>query len=93
MSDIVKRLRDRNVSHVDADIWMMDAADRIEALEAQLAAAEGIIQWYLDEDETNTGDTPMPDRRGLTWNQINEYWIDGNNRAEAWLTTYREARK
>jgi hypothetical protein len=36
-AELVKRLRTKNTAHVDADIWMMDAANRIEALEAENA--------------------------------------------------------
>lgn len=36
--ELVKRLQSRIVTHVDADIWMLEAADRIEALAAENAA-------------------------------------------------------
>jgi cell division septum initiation protein DivIVA len=42
--DLVKRLRSKIVSHVDADIWMNDAADRIEELERKLAAKQNFYE-------------------------------------------------
>lgn len=39
------------------------------------------LQWFVDNDETNEGDTPLPEHGGRTWNEINSYWIDGLNRA------------
>lgn len=50
-----------------------------------LREASEIIRWFIDNDETNEGDTPMPDRGNRTWNEINAYWIEGLNRARAFL--------
>ena len=41
------------------------------------------LEWMVSEDETNEGDVPLPDKGGLTWNEINAYWIDGLNKARA----------
>ena len=41
------------------------------------------LEWMVAEDDTNEGDTPMPDHGGRTWNEINAYWIDGLNKARA----------
>lgn len=34
--DLVKRLRSKIIVHTDAAVWMLEAADRIEELEAEL---------------------------------------------------------
>ena len=34
--DLVKRLRSKIIVHTDAAVWMLEAADRIEELEAKL---------------------------------------------------------
>jgi hypothetical protein len=43
------------------------------------------VQWFIDNDETNQGDEPMPEFGGQSWNEINAYWVDGLNRARAAL--------
>jgi len=48
------------------------------------------LKWYIQEDETNEGDTPLPDHGGYTWNEINDYWIDGKKRAIAALAKFGE---
>jgi hypothetical protein len=55
-----------------------EAADAIERLQAA-------VQWFIDNDETNQGDEPMPEFGGQSWNEINAYWVDGLNRARAAL--------
>ena len=42
--DLVKRLRLINLSHVDAMTPVLDAADRIEELEAQVRAADALAE-------------------------------------------------
>lgn len=49
-----------------------------------LAAAPKLLRslvWMVENDDTNEGDVPMKDHGGLTWNEINEYWIAGLNDA------------
>ena len=55
------------------------------ALRAENARLRESLEWFLDNDETNEGDEPMPEYGGKTWDEINEYWIDGLNRARAAL--------
>jgi hypothetical protein len=43
------------------------------------------LQWYVDNDETNEGDEPLPEFGGRSWDEINAYYIDGLNRARAVL--------
>ena len=77
-ADIVERLRSLN-----ADFLHEEAADEIERLREAL-------KWFVDNDETNEGDTPLPEYGGRSWNEINAYWIDGLNRARAALGEGRE---
>lgn len=51
------------------------------------------LRWYVENDETNEGDTPLPDHNGLTWNEINEFWLDGKSRAIAVLHSHDQERK
>lgn len=61
------------------DVETLDGAiDEIQALRQALL-------WYVQNDETNTGDMPLPEYSGATWNQMNAYWIGGQNRARALL--------
>ena len=39
------------------------------------------LKWFIDNDDTNEGDAPLPEYNGRSWNEINAYWIDGLNRA------------
>lgn len=51
-----------------------------------IAAAPELLEalkWMVENDETNEGDVPMPEHNGMTWNEINEFWIAGLNRARA----------
>jgi len=41
------------------------------------------LQWFIDNDDTNEGDVPIPEYDGRTWNEINDYWIAGLDRARA----------
>jgi hypothetical protein len=43
------------------------------------------LTWFVENDDTNEGDTPMPEHGGRSWNEINAYWIEGLNTARAAL--------
>lgn len=64
--------------------WRNMQAQRDEAL-AKVTELREALQWFVDNDDTNEGDEPMPEYDGQTWNEINAYWIDGLNRARAAL--------
>ena len=89
--DLVKRLRytaEHGIftAHDNGMQAMPDeAADRIEALEAEVKRLREALQWMVDNDETNEGDEPMEDFGDQSWNEINAYWIEGLNRARAVL--------
>lgn len=59
--------------------------ERIDKLETQVTQLREALQWFVDNDDTNEGDEPMPEYDGQTWNEINAYWIDGLNRARVAL--------
>ena len=67
MSDLRKRYSDRIES-------MIDAADRIEALEGLLEEVINALQWYVDEDDV---------REGGMWDTENAPWIEGKRTAES----------
>ena len=48
------------------------------------------LRWYIENDETNEGDTPLPDHRGRTWNEINVEWLAGKKRAIQALEAFGE---
>jgi hypothetical protein len=49
------------------------------------ALVEALV-WFIDNDETNRGDEPMPEHDGLSWDQINAYWVVGLMRGEQALS-------
>lgn len=55
-----------------------------------VAALVEALEWMIANDDTNEGDTPLPEHGNRTWNEINEYWIDGLNKARAVLALYRK---
>jgi hypothetical protein len=62
------------------DIWQQR-----DALAAENARLREALLWFIENDETNEGDTPLPEHGGKTWNEINAYWIDGLRKAKAAL--------
>jgi hypothetical protein len=51
--DLVKRLRSKIIVHTDAAVWMLEAADRIEKLEAAIENAKYFLEMhpaYSDAD-------------------------------------------
>ena len=58
---------------------------RIKTAEAERDRLREAVQWFIDNDDTNQGDEPLPEFGGESWNEINAYWIDGLNRARAAL--------
>lgn len=56
---------------------------------ATVAALAEALEWMIANDDTNEGDTPLPEHGNRTWNEINDYWIDGLNKARAVLALYR----
>jgi hypothetical protein len=41
------------------------------------------LNWLVEHDDTNEGDEPVERLGGASWNECNEYWIDGLNKARA----------
>ena len=79
---------ERNALRADLTHWQeVCYAHEVElqCLRAENARLRAALQWFIDNDDTNEGDTPLPKHGGRTWNEINEYWIDGLNRARAAL--------
>lgn len=51
----------------------------------KLQEAREIIQWFIDNDDTNEGDVPLRELGGSTWNEYNAFWIEGLNRAREFM--------
>ncbi len=51
----------------------------------EIADLRQALLWYIQNDETNVGDNPLPEYGGQTLRGINAYWIDGQNRARTLL--------
>ena len=85
MIDIVGRLRDPSRGSPRWSDTMDKAADEIERLLAERDRLREALKWFIDNDETNEGDAPLPEHGGRSWNDINAYWIDGLNRARTAL--------
>lgn len=49
------------------------------------------LEWYIENDDTNEGDTPLCDHNGLTWNEINREWLEGKQRAIAAIARARSS--
>jgi hypothetical protein len=62
-----------------------ESCDEIKRLRAENIRLREALTWFVDNDETNEGDVPMPEHGGRTWNEINAYWIEGLNAARAAL--------
>jgi hypothetical protein len=81
-ADEIERLRaDVTRCKESLEVWDTYAGDIIDDRNRLREA----LRWFIDNDETNQGDEPMPEFGGQSWNEINAYWIDGLNRARAAL--------
>ena len=60
-------------------------AEKVKELEAENAELRDALLWYLNEDDTNEGDEPLEQFSGQSWDEINEYWLVGKNRARRLL--------
>ena len=47
------------------------------------------LQWYVDNDDVIESDDYSP-RGGLTWNEVNEYWINGKQKAINLINKHKE---
>jgi hypothetical protein len=74
--------------HYLGPVLMPAEADALRAENARLREA---LTWFVENDDTNEGDTPMPEHGGRSWNEINAYWIEGLNAARAALENNNES--
>jgi hypothetical protein len=65
--------------------WAVVPQTELDALRAENARLRAALTWFVENDDTNEGDTPMPEHGGRSWNEINAYWIEGLNAARAAL--------
>jgi len=94
LANKVSKLEERD-SPARYEFWRNAAAESDGV--AQVLAAENMrlrgalqefreaLKWFVDNDDTNQGDTPLPEYGGKSWNEINAYWIAGLNHACALL--------
>lgn len=61
--------------------WTRENARLIAAAPEMLEA----LKWFVENDDTNEGDDPLPERGGLSWDQINAYYLEGKRKAIAAL--------
>lgn len=61
----------------------------VAAMEGDHSDCLEALEWMVENDETNTGDSPIEELGGRTWDQVNEYWIAGLNRAIAAIAKAR----
>jgi hypothetical protein len=47
------------------------------------------LEWYVSEDETYRGDNS--DEGGKNWDEINAYWIEGQDKALAAIAKAKQA--
>jgi len=76
---------DAALAAIRAAGWAVVPQTELDTLRAENARLREALQWFVDNDETNEGDTPMPEYGDRTWNEINAYWIEGLNAARAAL--------
>jgi hypothetical protein len=60
-------------------------AARVQSLQNENDRLRAALTWFVENDDTNEGDIPMPEHGGRSWNEINAYWIEGLNTARAAL--------
>jgi hypothetical protein len=53
---------------------------RLHEVNAELLEA---LEWMVANDDTNEGEEPVDSLGGVTWNEYNEYWVTGLNKARA----------
>ena len=52
---------------------------RLHEVNAELLES---LKWMVENDETNEGNAPIESLGGATWNEYNDYWIVGLNKAK-----------
>jgi hypothetical protein len=79
---VARLLEMRETYGADAslDLDAMDELRRLHEVNVELLEA---LKWMVENDETNEGDTPVKSLGGASWNEINDYWISGLNKAKA----------
>ena len=79
-ADELRRLHDE-VQQLKSDLSeeVLISNEMLEVKDELLAA----LKWMVENDDTNEGDEPVERLGGASWNEYNEYWIDGLNKARA----------
>ena len=66
--------------------WVNYRQGKIDgALEVNVELLEA-LKWMVANDDTNEGEEPVDSLGGVTWNEYNEYWVTGLNKARAAIT-------
>ena len=82
------------VGHVKAARAVLHGGEQklstgLTPLEQELLAA---LKWYVEHDETYEGDEPLPDHGGLTWSELNAFWVRGKHSAMAVIAKAEDRR-
>ena len=60
-----------------------DASDELRRLHKVNADLLEALKWMVENDDTNEGNAPVESLGGASWNEYNDYWISGLNKAKA----------
>jgi uncharacterized protein YqgQ len=80
----------KSLEQLGADIYFTHRTEDLEAATIELRRLHEVnaelleaLEWMVANDDTNEGEEPVDSLGGVTWNEYNEYWVTGLNKARA----------
>jgi thioredoxin reductase len=80
----------KSLEQLGDDIYLTHRTDDLEAATIELRRLHEVnaelleaLEWMVANDDTNEGEEPVDSLGGVTWNEYNEYWVTGLNKARA----------